>query len=244
MSAIGWRRASLWLSVVSAAALTAAGCASSSGASTSADRAAIRSGVGVVAEGCGLTASVGSGVVLESGDGDAAGEAVVVTVAHTIKGATTLTVVDADGEEHAARVVAFDKDSDLAVLAVAELSAPSIGITDDPATAVDGVDGSILTWGRDDGVEQVPVVIVKRLRVTIEDIYVDEVVARSALEIAGSVTGGDSGGPVLDAHGDVIGIVYANSRGRESVGFATDHTELAEVLESVTGDTVENGTCS
>lgn len=206
---------------------------------------AVASGVGVVAEGCGLTAQVGSGVVLRHTGDEAGGvdDTLVVTVAHTIKGAATVTVVDADSDEHRARVVGFDKDADLAVLAVSDLDAPALAAAAASATGLGGTEGSIVTWSREDGVEQAPVEIVKRLRVTIEDIYIDEVVERGAWEIAGPVSVGDSGGPVLDASGDVVGIVYASSRGRDRVGFATDQAELADLLTSVTGATVDNGTC-
>jgi S1-C subfamily serine protease len=227
------------LGTASIMALFVSGCAAGSGDGAPARREATASGVGVVAEGCGLTSSVGSGVIVDRGDGDH----LVITVAHTIKGATDVIVVDADGGEHEARVVAFDKDVDLAVLDVEGLSAPGLAVATAIVSSVAGTNGSILTWGPDDGVERVPVEIVKPLLVTIEDIYVDEVVERTALEIAGPVTGGDSGGPVLDADGDVVGIVYANSRGREQVGFATDQRELVDLLTSVTGATVANGTC-
>ena len=225
------------LGVVSLVAVLAAGCSAGSGADAPGEGETSRSGVGIVAEGCGLTASVGSGAVIDQPGGDT----VVVTVAHTIKGATKVTVVDADGDEFDARVVAFDKDADLAALQVDGLTAPGLSI----ATGADiaGTAGSILTWGPDDGVESVPVDIVKRLIVTIEDIYIDEVVERTAVEIAGPVTGGDSGGPVLDEDGEVIGIIYANSRGREQVGFATDQHELNDLLSSVSEPTIENGTC-
>ena len=49
------------------------------------------SGVGIVAEGCGLTAHLASGVVLDSQDQ-------VVTVAHAIAGATSISVVDRVGQ--------------------------------------------------------------------------------------------------------------------------------------------------
>ena len=239
MSSTARRRRLQRLWAASVACLLASGCATSSDNGEAARPEAIASGVGVVAEGCGLAASVGSGVVVDGGEGDN----LVITVAHTIKGATSVTIVDVDGDEHEARVLAFDKDADLAVLDVAGLSAPGLGVATGPFSFAGETEGSILTWGPEEGVERVPIELVKPLIVTIEDIYVDEVVERTALEIAGSVTGGDSGGPVLDADGDVIGIVYANSRGRELVGFATDQLELADLLASVTGATVVNGTC-
>jgi len=225
------------VSLASLTCLVAGSCANSVDEVDARD--VTRSGVGIVADGCGLASSVGSGAIIDQGDG----ETLVVTVAHTIRGATSVTVVDVDGGEHEARVVAFDKDADLAALFVVGLAARGLAIADDPTASVAGTEGSILTWGPDDGVEDVPVEVVKRLRVTIEDIYIDEVVERTALEVAGAVTGGDSGGPVLDADGDVIGVIYANSRGRELVGFATDQRELTELLDGVTGATVPNGTC-
>jgi S1-C subfamily serine protease len=239
MSSTARRRRLQRLCAASVACLVASGCATSAGTDAPAGREATASGVGVVAEGCSLAASVGSGVVVDGGDGGN----LVITVAHTIKGATSVTVVDVNGVEYESRVLAFDKDADLAVLDVAGLSAPGLGVATDPFSFAGETEGSILTWGPEEGVERVPIELVKPLIVTIEDIYVDEVVERTALEIAGSVTGGDSGGPVLDADGDVVGIVYANSRGRDQVGFATDQRELAAILESAGGATVDNGTC-
>lgn len=233
------RRSRRWHAILAAGAGTLAlGCAASDdGVSRSDSDVVVDGGVGVVAEGCGLTAQVGSGVAVAHD-----GASLVVTVAHTIKGATEVRVVDADGTEHDARVVAFDKDADLAALDVEGTELPALEVAADPVTAVDA-DGTLLTWSRDAGVERDAITIVKRLRVTIEDIYVDDVVQRSALEIAGPVDVGDSGGPVLDADGDVVGIIYANSRRRDDVGFATDRAELAALIESVTGGTVDNGTC-
>jgi S1-C subfamily serine protease len=239
MSSTARRRRLQRLCAATVACLLASGCVTSSDNGVTATREGIASGIGVVAEGCGLAASVGSGVVVDGGEGDN----LVVTVAHTIKGATSVTVVDVDGDEHEARVLAFDKDADLAVLDVAGLSAPGLRVATSPFSFAGETEGSMLTWGPEEGVERVPIELVKPLIVTIEDIYVDEVVERTALEISGSVTGGDSGGPVLDADGDVVGIVYANSRGRDQVGFATDQRELAAILESAGGATVDNGTC-
>lgn len=219
-------------------ALVVLGCSAGDDDESRSDASPVDSGVGVVAEGCGLTARVGSGVVVASG-----ADAVVVTVAHTIKGATELRVVDADGSEHQARLVAFDKDTDLAALDVEGTSLPPLDVAADLVTPAGDAPGALLTWSRDSGVERVPITIVKRLLVTIEDIYIDDVVERTALEIAGPVRVGDSGGPVLDADGDVAGIVYANSRGRADVGFATDRDELTALLDSIDGRSVDSGTC-
>ena len=191
-----------------------------------------KSGVGIVAEGCGLTAHLASGVVL-----DHRGQ--VVTVAHAIAGATSISVVDRAGGRHAAAVLAFDKDRDLAVLAVPDLDAPALKL----GHSAPGP-GATLTWSRDDGVTYKEATVSKRLLVTIEDIYIDETVKRSALELHGDIGPGDSGGAVLSSTGDVIGIIYARSRTLDQVGFATDSSELQTLLQTMPETPSTNGRCN
>lgn len=77
------------------------------------------SGVGVVAHGCALTAQLASGVVVDRPDQ-------VVTVAHAIAGATSISVVDHADDVYPATVRALDKDRDLAVLDVPGLDVPAL----------------------------------------------------------------------------------------------------------------------
>ena len=163
----------------------------------------------------------------------------IVTVAHTIAGASEIAVVDSDGTEHIARVMAFDKDSDLAVL-----DAPTIGVEPLMLGAITVGPAYLFVWSRNGGTEAKPVEVLKRLRITIEDIYIDEIVQRTGLEIEGDVEIGDSGGAIVSDRGKVMGIVYANSRERGSVGFATDVAEIRDVLSSAAADPVPNGRCS
>ena len=189
------------------------------------------SGIGVIAEGCSLVASLGSGVVVErSGQ--------VATAAHTVRGAPVITVIDVAGQEHSASVTSFDKDSDLALLDVPTLTAPPLGIGAarvGPAT--------LMTWSRTAGVTQQLVDVTRLLNINIEDIYRDEVVQRAGLEIDGDVVVGQSGGPVIDASGEVIGIIYATSKDRNAVGFATDDTELRDLIKARSAVGVANGQC-
>ncbi len=190
------------------------------------------SGVGVVAEGCGTTAQLASGVVVD-------GPGQVVTVAHALAGATAISVVDATGRVRPATVRAFDKDRDLAVLAVPGLDAPALGLAP-PAVGA----AATLTWRRDGGVTYDAVDIAKRLAITIEDIYVEEIVERQGIEVVGDIGVGDSGGAVVSTTGEVIGIIYASSRERDGIGFATDSTEVEAVLATTSGTDVANGRCN
>lgn len=215
------------LALLGAAALTT--CASDGADSPQLDVAA--STVGVLASGCGPSLSAGSGVALgEPGQ--------VVTVAHTVAGATTITVVDAAGTEWPAQVVAFDTAADLAVLFVADFAAPPL-VTGDVRLG----DAIAHRWSRDTGVGDQSVEVTKRLAITIDDIYGEQSVQRSGIEIAGDVDVGDSGGPVVTPNGAVIGIVYARSQSRGSTAFATDSTEIERVLAMTSPDPVDTGRC-
>ena len=189
------------------------------------------SGVGVVAEGCALTAQLASGVVVDR-------PSQVVTVAHAIAGATSISVVDHADDVHPATVRAFDKDRDLAVLDAPGLDVPAL----DRAPGAVGP-GATLTWSRDAGVTYDEVNVSKRLTVTIEDIYIEEIVERRGIEVHGDVGIGDSGGAVLSSAGNVIGIIYGQSRTRDGVGFATDSSELDALLQTTSNTPVTNGRC-
>jgi S1-C subfamily serine protease len=189
------------------------------GCQTAAPTNVVESGVGIIAKGCaGLAAHAGSGMTVER-DGH------VVTAAHIVAGATSITVIDPLGNELPATITAFDKDADLALLDVPRLTTPPLSIGEasiDDATAV--------VWSPGEGLRPVPVDVTKRLSITIEDIYIDDEVHRSGLELVGDISVGDSGGAVVDDAGDVVGIIYARSRQRPQTAFATDHSELARFL--------------
>tara|TARA_Y100001954_G_scaffold14654_1_gene13827 strand:- start:169 stop:507 length:339 start_codon:yes stop_codon:yes gene_type:complete len=111
------------------------------------------------------------------------------------------------------------------------MSEPSTGAT---ATAV--------AWSPDVGLESFDTTITRLLRVTIEDIYIEDVVERRAFEFDGAITAGDSGAPIFGETGDVLGIVYARSRDR-GVGFAVSTTEIRPVLDSIADSRAETGRC-
>jgi S1-C subfamily serine protease len=215
------------LALVAAATLTA--CASDDAGSPPSEVSA--STVGVLATGCGPTASAGSGVALgQPGQ--------VVTVAHTVAGSTSITVVDAAGSEWPAQLVAIDPGADLAVLSVVDFTAPPLAMGE-----VQLGDATAHRWSRDSGVGDQTVEVTKRLAITIDDIYGEQSAQRSGIEIAGDVQVGDSGGPIVTLEGAVIGIVYARSRLRASTGFATDTIEIERVLATASPDAVDTGRC-
>jgi S1-C subfamily serine protease len=190
-----------------------------------------RAAVGIEASGCSLVPAVGSGAVLAPER--------VMTSAHTVAGATDLTVIDSTGIRHAATLVGFDPRLDLAVLSVPGLGADPLPVS----SAVGGETGWLLTWRTDDRVVANPMTVSKRLVVSIEDIYVDEIVERRAIELDADVSHGDSGAAVVTTSGEVVGIVYAASRSRRA-GFALDGDEIATALAAAGTTAVDAGPCT
>lgn len=200
-------------------------------------------GVGVVADACGLAANRGSGVALTAPD-------LVVTVAHTLKGARGVTVIDWSGAEWTAEVLWFDPNSDIAVLHVPGLqngALPLAGAGAAGERAERDDSGLLLVWNRDKGVHTKAITVNRRITVTIEDIYLDQIVTRNGIEVAGEVIVGDSGGAIV-IDGLVTGIIYASSRSRDGVGFALDESELQRALAGARGNraagvTADTGVC-
>jgi len=186
--------------------------------------------VGVLASGCSLIESFGTGISLSAN--------LIATSAHTVAGATTVRVVDTGGDEHAAQVVGFDPQRDVAVLMV-ETALPHATL----GPVEKGDTGALATWHPDDGFARADATVTRLLRVTIEDIWVEELTERRALEIEADVVRGDSGGPVFTADGEVAGIIYAASRNREGIGFAVRSEEISAVLEASGRRPVDNGHC-
>ena len=187
--------------------------------------------VGILATGCGPSANAGSGVVV-----GAPGQ--IVTVAHTVAGATTITIVDAAGVEWPAQLMTLDASADLAVLSVPGLDAPPLA-TGDVALG----SATAHRWSLDAGVSGQAVDVTTRLAITIDDIYGEQSAQRSGIEISGDIEVGDSGGPVVAKDGTVMGIVYARSRTRAGTGFATDATEIQRVLALTLDAPASTGRC-
>jgi len=191
----------------------------------------LNSAVGVEASGCSLVPALGSGAVLARER--------VVTSAHTVAGAAEILVTDSRGVRRPAVLVGFDPRSDLAVLSVPGLVADPLPV----GNASGGESGWVLAWSPDEKLEANPMTVTKRLLVTIEDIYVENIVERRAIELAADVSDGDSGAAVVTTNGDVVGIVYATSRSRPA-GFALDSQEITAALAAAGTTSVDSGPCT
>lgn len=190
---------------------------------------------------------------LQYGEGVAAGTGIVlgsaglvVTNHHVVEGATEITVtVQTSGQEYDAEVLGYDAAKDVAVLQLDDASGLTTVTTDpgslttgDAVTAVGdaGGDGGSLTAAP--GAVTDP-----HHPVTVQDETTGETVRlRNLIEVSSDVVPGDSGGALLDADGEVVGMnVAASSGGDDVTGYVIPIGRVLRVVDAVL-DGDESGT--
>lgn len=202
--------------------------------------AACRSTVGVTIPGYaynifgqpGASAVTGTGIVL-SEDG------YVLTNFHVIETAydsgTSILILTYDGDEYEAEVVGIETDSDLAVLKIeAEgLTAATLGDSDEMR-----VGQTIYTVGNPLG-ELTYTMTSGIISALGRRITTDEAVIVNMFQVDAAINNGNSGGPVFNVCGQVIGVVTAkySQFGMEGLGFAIPINDACRIA----CDLVEKG---
>ncbi|MDN4613568.1 MarP family serine protease [Leifsonia sp. F6_8S_P_1B] len=182
---------------------------------------------------CGVD-SEGSGWVVMRGR--------VVTNAHVVAGASSIVVREPGSNSvERATLVAFDPERDLAVLDVADLDAAPLDIGQD---AVAGQQTYAVGYPGDGPFTISPQRVRDRLTARGSDIYQSGIVDRDIYSTRGSVRPGNSGGPLLDTSGDVVGVVFARSSVDPDTGYALTLDELRPVLSSVGSAPISSGACT
>jgi len=152
---------------------------------------------------------VGSGFIV-SPDG------LILTNAHVVKGASVVTVKLTDRREYTAKVLGSDPKTDIAVIKIDAHDLPTVNL----GTARKLPVGSwVLAIGSPFGFENS--VTAGVVSATGRSLPGDSSVP--FIQTDAAVNPGNSGGPLLDARGDVIGInsqIYSSTGGYEGISFA------------------------
>ena len=175
----------------------------------------------------------------QSGSGFVAAEGLVVTNAHVVAGVDEPLVESPGGKTYRGEVVYIDPDTDLAVISAPDLPAAPL------QTGGYAADGDLTTFmGYPLGGP------FKSSSATVQGLGYTSTVSeegqpsapREVYQLAADVQQGNSGGPLLDQDGRVIG---AKASGGET-GYALSLTELDPVLDQLGGLTapVSTGACT
>ena len=132
----------------------------------------------------------------------------LITNAHVVSGTTRTTVSQgppgARGTQ--ASVVFFDPERDVAILRVLGLNQPPLRLAADPTP---GTAAAILGYPLDGAFDAEPGRIGQTSVVRTQNAYGEGPVLRSIASLRGRVRPGNSGGPMVDAHGQVVATVFA-----------------------------------
>lgn len=177
---------------------------------------------------------------IQEGSGFVAGSNLVVTNAHVVAGERQTRVTTSDGRRLDATVVAFDPNRDLAVLRVPGLGLPALAL----GTARVDDRGALFGHPGGGALRQAPVRIAEQIVARGTDITRTTPTEREVFVLAAVTAPGDSGGPIVDAEGHVVGVMFAYDISRQSTAYALTRTELDPVLGGVlaTGATAPVGT--
>lgn len=170
----------------------------------------------------GIQRAQGSGFLI-SPDG------IVLTNAHVVDGAKEVTVKLSDHREYKAKVLGADKTSDIAVLKIDAHNLPTVTLGNSDKL---GVGDYVLAIGEPFGLEETATagIVSAKGRSLPGDGYVPFIQTDAA------VNPGNSGGPLFDASGQVVGInsqIYSNSGGFQGVSFAIPINVAVQIKDQI-----------
>ena len=176
-------------------------------------------------------AGLGCGGIV-TGSGIPLGNGYVVTNAHVVSGTSSHSIQRSDGSTYHATVVYFDAERDVAVLYVPNFAVP--GMTFGPAQR--GTQGAVIGYPGGAAEKVVPAVVDGQVTAEGRDIYNQNLVTRQIFVLQAGVHPGNSGGPLIDLKGRVLGMVFATSASDANQAYAlTDDEIQPDIRDAMAG---------
>ena len=186
-----------------------------------------------------VVSGAGSGVII-SEDG------YILTCAHVVSGADTITVILPDGTEYPGTVTGMYEEGDIAVVKIEATGLPAAVIGDSDQVQLGetvyavGNPGGTLSGTITDGIISS---VDRTINVSLEETSgygwnTGRTVSLEVLQTSAAVSPGNSGGGLFNSRGELIGIVNAKSSGssQEGLGFAIPVNRAMEIGESLIND--------
>ncbi|MFJ6538473.1 MarP family serine protease [Paenarthrobacter sp. NPDC091711] len=177
----------------------------------------------------------GSGFVVSPGR--------VVTNAHVVAGVSQPVVEVPDGGALPGRVVYFDSQRDIAVLAVDGLQSSPLPLSADLAV---GSPAAFAGYPHGGPFQSKPATVQGISTILVPDIYGNNPSPAQVYRLAGDVQPGNSGGPLLTMQGQVAGLIFAKTTTDAALGFALTMEDLEPVAAQAPGlsSPVSAGQCT
>ncbi|HXF32370.1 MAG TPA: MarP family serine protease [Solirubrobacterales bacterium] len=184
-----------------------------------------------------LSTACGLGI---EGSGWAVRPDLIVTNAHVIAGAEDTTVTTQSGVELDATAVYYHPDDDLALLRI-DSKLPTLPIN---AERTVGAGAAVLGYPENGPYAVTPARIGETRDVISEDSYGRGPIERTITALGGNVRSGNSGGPLLDGEGEVVGVVFAATTGGPTGGFAVPAEQVRQAIRHASTAEVDTGPCT
>lgn len=174
------------------------------------------------------------------GSGWAVGPDTFVTNAHVVAGQDDTKIQAHDGQTATATPIAFNTRNDIAILQ-ADIDVPAL-----PALvrARRGTAAAVIGYPNDGPLTITPARAGETRLVLGDDAYGNGPFERSMLTLRGLVRHGNSGGPLIDSQGRVLGTVFAATTEGPEGGLAIPNKVLARISHAATGKEVDTGPCA
>ncbi len=175
------------------------------------------------------------------GSGWAGAPGLIVTNAHVVAGEDDTSVTTQDGTTADATAVAYDPRNDLAVLRV-DLDLEPLPLAGEPGR---GTAGAVLGYPENGPFAVSPARFGETSEVISQDAYGRGPIRRRIASLRGRVRSGNSGGPLVDGAGRVMGTVFAATTSGSPGGFAVPNDVVGAALGRAGGSgPVDTGPCT
>lgn len=157
----------------------------------------------------------------------------MVTNAHVVSGTANTVVIQTNGRRTQARVVLFDPERDVAILFTPSLDLGALS----SAEPQRGTQGAVIGYPGGGPEDASPAVVTGTRTAEGRDIYDQNLVNRQIVILSGNVRPGNSGGPLVDLNGKVLGLVFAASASSPDQAYALSNSEVQPDVQQGVGRT-------
>jgi S1-C subfamily serine protease len=184
----------------------------------------------------------GCGGIVE-GSGFVVGSNLVATNAHVVAGIRHPYVKDNNGT-HSSSVIWFDPDLDFAVLRVPNLAGRSLLVSEKRVGV--GTPAAVLGYPGGGGFTAGPAAVSNQFTASGRDIYNRGQTLRDVYELQADIRPGNSGGPLIDKDGTVIGVIFAESTDYAHTGYALTSDQVKNEINQAASQNqpVSTGQCA
>lgn len=165
----------------------------------------------------------GTGIIIQP-------DGFILTNFHVIQNAKEITVSLSGGETYTASVIGYDRITDLAMIKIEAVNLPTITFLDSDNIRVGDW---VIAFGNALALKGGPTVTMGIISAQGRTIQTDKGALYDLIQTDAAINTGNSGGPLIDLTGRVVGINTAILRGAQGIGFAVSSKVAQPIIKSL-----------